>query len=195
MSIRLFFRKHNIGREFILFTLIVMATCYLYYEHVYKGKGMHYQNKQMALRAVEDEIAALSSAGGDIKEKEERLKNLQKKYDELSSEQQRLFSKFPNRAQASNMLKEIISEERFAGVSFESFRPMAEIPTANGYNYLPLQINVTGAFSDVGDYIKYIENLPRILVIDDIDFKVLDEENSQGTCTAMLRGRTFVLRY
>lgn len=195
MSISSMFKKYNIGRDFVMFCMVVFALCYLFTDNVFKKKSATLKLKEEAVVNLSVDVAELNKAGGDLLEKETALLTLETKHEKLKQEQKRLFSKFPNRAQASRMLKDVISEEKFSKINLEAFHPQDERPSAEGYTYVPIELKVSGDFNNVGEYLKYIEDLPRVLVIDDISFKSPTEENVFGSCVAELRGKTFVLNY
>ena len=195
MSFSMFIKKYNINRDFVLFTLIVMGICFLYNEKVYNAKQKILKQKSESVKLLTEEIKKLGgSVSGSIEEKSANLEKLKVRHKALEREQAALFARFPNKAEASKMLEEVVSDKKGAGIIFESFYPSDEMPTEYGYNYIPIEVVVTGSFNKLGDYIKYIENLPRIFIIDDIIFQVSKEESRSKSSTAKLKGRTFVLK-
>ncbi len=187
------FKKYNITRGFVLVLLIVLATCFLYYESFYKKQMAKILITKKSIDTYNVSIAALEAVGGDIKQKEKSLKKLTEKHSALVEEQKRLFSMFPTKTEASKMLEDIISEEKFLALDFEWFYPSNAIPTARGYSYIPIRIKVSGGFTDIGEYIKYIENLPRTFVIEDVHYKLPKNKFSPNSCEAEIKGKTYIL--
>jgi Tfp pilus assembly protein PilO len=195
MLISSFIKKYNINRDFVLFILVVLAACYLYHDRVYLKQEALLSTKKLVGETLEKDIATLSKADGDFSGKEEHLKTLEKEYEKLVDEQKKLFDKFPSKVQASKMLEDIVSENKFADINFESYYPSDEVRTDSGYSYIPLEVQVSGSFDKMGEYVKYIENLPRIIIIDNIAFQATVVNDQVISSTANLKGKTYVLKY
>jgi Tfp pilus assembly protein PilO len=196
MALSTYIKKYNINRDFLLFTLVVIAVCLLYTDKVYSAKMKMLKSKRASIEALKTEIAAIDKeAGGSLKEKKAGLKRFKAEYEALLEEQKRLFKRFPNKAEASKMLGELVSEKKFSGINFESFYPSEAVPTDNGYFYVPIEVVVSGSFNKLGEYIKYIENLPRTFIIDDILFQAASGDETSSSCTVRLKGKTYILKY
>ena len=195
MQLSSFIRKHNINRNFVFFTLIALAVCFLYKNMFYDKKMKIISASETEEKSLNEEIVKISKLIGNVDEQSANLEKLKGEYERLKTERDNLFKKFPNKAEASRMLEEVVHEKNFSGINFESYYPSDEIPTNEGYFYIPIEVQVAGGFNKIGEYINYIENLPRIIIIEDVSFSVESKENVTKGCIAKLKGKTYVLKH
>ncbi|MFC1855709.1 type 4a pilus biogenesis protein PilO [Thermodesulfobacteriota bacterium] len=189
------FRKYDINRNLILFALTMAALCFLFTDMSYNKKKARVIAEEQQIEALKVIISKLGEAGGDVDEKSANLEKLSAEFSELKRAQQILVKKFPNKIEASKMLEEVVTKKTLNGLAFDLFIPSDEVPTENGYNSIPIEMRLTGNFKKLGEYIKYIEHLPRIFIIDNIAFSVATENTASKSSSATLNGRTFVLNY
>jgi len=118
--------------------------------------GINTQRSEIAriraeIQAGEAMKAALARAQADLERIEEGLRALNER--------------LPSDKQISRILSSISINGSGGGVRIVSIKPM-QPEEMEGLIRIPLQINAEGGFAATGDYIERIENLPRIITVD-----------------------------
>ena len=81
-----------------------------------------------------------------------------------------LLKQLPNSAQVSSLLVDINSAGISRGLQFELFKPKQE-KMSDFYAELPIEIKVTGNYTDIGNFVSDISRLPRIVMMSDVKIK------------------------
>lgn len=119
---------------------------------------------------------AVSDAGRDLGLLEDRLKAINER--------------LPSDRHISRLLSDL--SENGSGVRILSIKPLP--PEDKGeFARLPFQINIESRFASFGSYIERIENLPRLIVIDNVTIEP-EKEGSQMLSTNVFLS-AYVLGY
>ena len=79
-----------------------------------------------------------------------------------------LLRQLPDRSEIAALLIEISQTGLAAGLEFELFQPMAEVP-GDFYTELPINMKVVGSYHQFGAFISGLAAMPRILTIHDVN--------------------------
>ncbi len=109
-----------------------------------------------------------------------------KKLDQLLAENQRLKKllnqqrqQLPEQQEVANLLKQVTDLGAQSGLIFKLWRPGAVAPAPSGlYQELPVQVEVTGGYHQVGIFFEQIAGLDRIVNISEV--KIDRDPNGQG---------------
>lgn len=78
-----------------------------------------------------------------------------------------MLRQLPNKTEVAGLLVDISQTGLAAGLEFELFQPLAEVPT-EFYAELPISIKVQGNYHQMGEFVSGIAALPRIVTTHDI---------------------------
>jgi type IV pilus assembly protein PilO len=87
---------------------------------------------------------------------------------EIESSFGALLKQLPNRSQMDALLVDINQAGLGRGLQFDLFRPAASETQRDFYAELPIQIKITGAYHDMGQFAADISQLSRIVTLNDI---------------------------
>lgn len=90
-----------------------------------------------------------------------------------------LLMQLPGSAEIAALLVDVSQTGLSAGLAFELFQPAGEI-TKNFYAELPIQIEVSGSYHELGTFVSGLASMPRIVTIHDVAIANL-EKNTRGT--------------
>ncbi|MCK9387156.1 MAG: type 4a pilus biogenesis protein PilO [Sulfuritalea sp.] len=97
-----------------------------------------------------------------------------------------LLKQLPNKAEMGDMLVDINKAAQARGLSVELFKPGGEAPR-EFYAEVPITLNLTGSYHDIGAFTGDIAKLPRIVTLNDINLSA----NPKGTMSIRTTARTF----
>lgn len=99
-----------------------------------------------------------------------------------------LLKQLPNKAEMGDMLVDINKAAQGRGLSVELFKPDGESPR-EFYAEVPITLNLTGSYHDIGAFTGDIAKLPRIVTLNDINLV------SNPNATLALRTTVKTFRY
>jgi len=97
-----------------------------------------------------------------------------------------LLKQLPNKAEMGDMLVDINKAAQARGLSVELFKPGGESPR-EFYAEVPITLNLTGSYHDIGAFTGDIAKLPRIVTLNDISLSA----NPNGMMSIKTTARTF----
>jgi type IV pilus assembly protein PilO len=97
-----------------------------------------------------------------------------------------LLKQLPNRAEMGDMLVDINKAAQGRGLLVELFKPGGEAPK-EFYAEVPIALNLTGTYHDIGGFTGDIAKLPRIVTLNDISMTA----NPNGTLALRATAKTF----
>jgi len=86
----------------------------------------------------------------------------------------------PNKTEIEALLVDISQSGLAAGLEFELFKPLPEQP-AEFYAVQPIQIRVTGAYHEFGEFISAVAALPRIVTQHDVTIVPSSQSDETGS--------------
>ncbi len=97
-----------------------------------------------------------------------------------------LLKQLPNKAEMGDMLVDINKAAQGRGLAVELFKPGGEAPR-EFYAEVPITLNLTGSYHDIGAFTGDIAKLPRIVTLNDINMSA----NPNGTLALRTTVKTF----
>lgn len=162
----------------ILFTAVTVAF-YL----VWRSGTSETAMVDRLILAARAEVKALEDSAATSMELEAALKETQGRLLDLQAKLRTVNERLPSDRHISNILSDLSeSGERVRVVSIKPLPPEDKGELAR----LPFQISVEAGFRPLGSYIEKIENLPRLMVIDNVAM----EPKEEGS--AVLRANVFL---
>jgi type IV pilus assembly protein PilO len=109
-----------------------------------------------------------------------------KQLDEITKDSDTLLKQLPNRSEIEKLLIDINQTGVNRGLQFELFKPNRENITEY-YAELPISIKVTGTYNSIGNFAADLSQLPRVVILKDINLTT----NTSGTITMNATAETF----
>ena len=123
-----------------------------------------YQPNSEKIQALKTKEISLQKTLAEVKEKAANLA----KFEQELREAERIFQVaaglLPNEKEIPQLLKDISSLGRTAGLDFLTFKPLADIPK-DFYAEIPITINVRGPYHNMGFFFDQVSKLERIVTV------------------------------
>jgi type IV pilus assembly protein PilO len=138
------------------------------------------------LQLLEESKIQTESLKTEYKQKYELAANLEK-YKKLRSDTEKLFGdllrQLPNKSEMEALLNDINNAGVGRGLVFELFKPDAKEKMFDFYAELPITMEVTGTFHDIGEFNAAIAQLSRIVTINDLELTLPKTKESEKSKT------------
>lgn len=105
-----------------------------------------------------------------------------------------LLRQLPGSAEIAALLVDVSQTGLAAGLEFDLFRPAGEV-SKSFYAELPIQVEVTGAYHDLGRFVSGLAALPRIVTVHDVAISSLDKDVRGNAAASKLRMQATVKTY
>ncbi len=148
--------KVKVAIVFLIILIPVVAFYFTFYQpNSKKIQGL--KAKEISMQKTLKEVKAKAA---DLAKFEKELK-----------ESERLFLEaavlLPNDKEIPQLLKDISSLGRTAGLDFLTFKPLADIPK-DFYAEIPITINVRGPYHNMGFFFDQVSKLERIVTVSNV---------------------------
>lgn len=142
-----------------------------------------------------DELASLEKKEVDLKASFERkqkkaanLEALKKQMAEMQQSFGDMLRQLPNKTEVAGLIVDISQTGLAAGLEFKLFKPGKEVPS-EFYAELPIDIDVTGSYHQMGEFISGVAALPRIVTTHDIE--IISAQAGGGLLTMKAKAKTY----
>lgn len=168
---------------------------FFFYRFVYLGNIEAIKKSDAVISAQRSEITRIRA---EIQAGEALKTSLARSEAELARIEaglRALNERLPSDKQISRILSEISvngsggDDPLRKGVRIISIKPM-QPEEKEGIVRIPMQINAEGGFKDTGDYIERIENLPRIITVDNF---MIESKGGAATVSSMIFMSAYML--
>lgn len=124
----------------------------------------HYDisKQQETLAKAEAEEGQLRKTFETKQKKAANLEALKQQMAEMKQSFGDMLQQLPNETEVAGLLVDISQTGLAAGLEFDLFKPGNEIP-AEFYAELPIEIQVTGQYHELGEFVSGVAALPRIV--------------------------------
>lgn len=116
------------------------------------------------------------------------LDALRKQMEEMQQIFGALVSQLPSDTEVPGLLEDITATGVDNGLEFQSIELQAEL-AQEFYIELPIDIDVTGSYHDLGAFVSGISGLPRIVTLH--DFEILPIEDRPGVMAMKILAKTY----
>ena len=105
-----------------------------------------------------------------------------------------LLRQLPGSAEIAALLVDVSQTGLAAGLEFDLFRPAGEV-SKSFYAELPIQVEVTGTYHDLGRFVSGLAALSRIVTVQDVVISSLDKNVRGAAAASKLRMHATVKTY
>lgn len=146
-----------------------------------------YLPKMDNIEALKTELSDLDTKLSRVKTKAFQLKAFEKKLAEAENEFKIVMKALPEKKDIPNLLASISQSGRDAGLEFILFQPRGE-NLKDFYAEIPIDIQVSGNYHNLGMFFDKVSRLSRIVNIDQINIASGSEEapGGQGLSTSCM---------
>jgi type IV pilus assembly protein PilO len=163
--------------------LFVLAACGAYYFFVWDAM----RPQLLESRGKETEL------WGTLENKARRAANLQA-YKAQLAEMEKSFGamlrQLPNKTEVPNLLVDISQTGLAAGLEEKLFQPQGEV-RKDFYAELPITIQLTGGYHEMGRFASGIAALPRIVTLHDIEISPTGGRDKSANLTFNVTAKTY----
>jgi len=134
-----------------------------------------------SLEELENQKAKESSLKTQFLDKKKLAINLvvyKQQMEEIESAFGALLKQLPDKSQIDGLLTDINQAGLERGLEFELFKPGKEI-VSEFYAEMPIAIEVTGEYKDLGDFATSVSRLSRIVTLDDISIESMRDDRKK----------------
>lgn len=166
----------NIGNWPVLVkSLIIIVIC-----ASVLGAGYYFdtQEQQAELNRVASEEGGLWSTLEKKQKKAANLDAYKAQMKEMEESFGTMLRQLPSKNEVADLLVDITQTGLASGLEFDLFKPSKE-NKKEFYAVLPIDINVTGSYNSIGEFISGIAALPRIVTVHDIKLNLVGKASGQ----------------
>lgn len=153
--------------------------------------GLSYLPRQERIKALTEEISALEDKIQKARTKAAKLKQYEKEYEEAKEKLKQVSKVLPESSEIPNLLKTINRLGEECSLKFQLFVPEAPLDKGE-YFELPVNIEVKGAFHDVGKFLGLISSMERLFVAHSL--VITPQYQPTVTVSAKFKASTFWLK-
>jgi type IV pilus assembly protein PilO len=133
-----------------------------------------YGNKRTELLSLEQRLTQLEAKLNESRAIASNLKSFQEEIARLEARFEVAVQRLPNSTELPVLLTDITSLGKKSGLEFHSFRPRSEV-RRGFYAEVPIQIEVTGAYHNLGVFFDRLSRMSRIVHISEVSLGVGDD--------------------
>ena len=141
----------------VLIILIPVAVFYFAFFQANSEKIAGLEAKEVSMQKVLEEVKAKAA----------HLAKFEKELEEAKLIFETAAVLLPNEKEIPQLLKDISSLGRTAGLDFLTFKPLADIPK-DFYAEIPVTINVRGPYHNMGFFFDQVSKLERIVTVSNV---------------------------
>ena len=142
----------------LVLTLLVLVALFVFL--LIKPKYEELKGLQVRLNDLQNQIQ-------ENKKVADNLPRLKKEYEQLKNQLDAALTELPNQKEIPTLLTSITNLGKGAGLDFLLFRPKPE-ESRDFYSEVPVDIVVSGSFTNVANFFSAVGNLPRIVNINNV---------------------------
>lgn len=148
----------------------LILIIYLYYNYLYLPKEKQTTGFQLELQAIEAEVEKARTDAAYLEEMKKEIAVMGRRWDYVKK-------KIPSKKQFPQILEELAEAATgdnvyYVAIAPEVTRRYSAIMIKNlNYEKLPIKISLQCRYRDLGDYLYNLNNLYRLIKVEDIEVK------------------------
>lgn len=166
--------------------VIIMIACILV-----AGVGVYYDTTEQ-LAQLDNSKRTETELKRSFEVKQKKAVNLQDYKDQLEQIEALLaemIKQLPTKQEVANLLVDISQTGLVSGLEFRLFRPEAPVHR-EFYSELPISIQVTGKYEELGLFVSGLASLPRIVTVHDVKISPLAKSAKSAKSDDMVMDAT-----
>ncbi|MBE9529426.1 MAG: type 4a pilus biogenesis protein PilO [Proteobacteria bacterium] len=188
----------NAYRIELLGTAIMVGFGLLFHTYIYQGEVDSLKSLKLQIGAKVTEITVVEARSKAIAGLKSSAKRSKAKLERVEARLESLKERLPSTRQISTLLTEISGEGRGDGhrenVKVSSIKPMASEEKGELVR-LPFQVNLESGFFSFGNYVERLENLERVIVIENFKIEAPESAAKEPDGTRTLASQVYLSAY
>jgi type IV pilus assembly protein PilO len=168
----------------------VAAVLYLYFFASFVPFGHRAMSADK--EKLEQEYRQLSSDLSNARQSLNNLAEVERQYELITRRWDVASELLPEKREVATLLRKVTLVGQQAGVEFELFKPMPQVP-GEIYDETPVQVQVVGGYHEVGSFLAEVANLDRIINVTGLKLLTLEEGKGRKTVTASFTATAYML--
>lgn len=144
---------------------ILAAFSLLFYRFVYLGNVRKIADSELIITGSQKEIAAIKDEIQGSHRLKKSVEDASLNLNRLEARLKNIGERLPSDKNVSSLIAEISGNDSGTGVHVLGIKPLPH-EDKNGLTRLPFLVTVEGRFTGIGDYLERIENMRRIMIVD-----------------------------
>jgi Tfp pilus assembly protein PilO len=169
------FKTLNAYRIELLGTAIMVGFGLLFHTYIYQSEIESLRSLKLQIETKRSEITIVEARSKAIAGLKSSAKRSKAKLERVEARLESLKERLPSTRQIAALLTEISGDGGQESVKIVSIKPMASEEKGELVR-LPFQVNLESGFFSFGDYVERLENLERVIVIE--NFKIEASESA-----------------
>ncbi len=141
-----------------------------------------------ALETVKQKETELRTAFESKQIKAANLSDYQYQLTQIEASLDEMLRQMPTKAEVASLLVDISQTGLASGLKFKLFKPEATI-LKDFYSELPIKIEVTGKYEELGSFVSGLAALPRIVTVHDVS--IYPEDSKDGMLKMLATIKTY----
>jgi type IV pilus assembly protein PilO len=122
-----------------------------------------------ALETVQQKEATLKTSFEEKQATAANLPDYQYQLTQIEASLDEMVKQMPTEAEVASLLVDISQTGLASGLEFKLFKPEAPVLIKDFYWELPIKIEVTGKYEEIGLFVSGLASLPRIVTVHDVN--------------------------
>lgn len=179
----------TLGKE-IIGVLLAVVFAFSFYRFVYLRNSNEIKALDAQARSVRTDMERINSELQGSERLAAEIEKASSDLDKLEGRLKGLKERLPTERNISGLLSEISEGEIKKGIRIISIKPLP--PADKGELVrLPFQITMEAGFIQFGDYLERVENMPRLMVVD--NFIIEQKDGRSSTVNAQVYLSAYIL--
>lgn len=178
-------------RERVLFVLTLGVMGVVLVSLLFWPTKQRIELHQVQLQALTSEIKKTQALLPEARDKAFELRQIRQKGEVAGGFLVKASDILPGGSRLSSFLEELTRLARLQRVEFVSVRPEG-VEDKGSYLQLTMRIDVQSRFRELGEYLLMLENLPRVIIIDEM--KVESSTETTPYVMAHLKATTYMAK-
>ncbi len=194
IGVRDVFSRFSGGRQLVRYLALIlgMMVLYLPFQRLYLDPKLErIEASRKRMDAVAGEVRSLHTNVGDMKTRAAMEQDVLEKYRLLEEHLDAAKRMLPTKENISDLLGKLTQPGVRTGVSVLSLLPYPPEDTPN-LTRLSFKIQVEGRYINIGKYLSALENMDRLILIDNVQITGGDQDNRK--VQAQILASTFLLK-
>lgn len=170
--------------QLLLFTLIILAFCFLLYKRVVEPLKLEMDQVGAEIRALMIEVEKGRIVQARLPEFGEEIRRQQEKLDKLREI-------LPEQKETAEIIRRIQRLAVESNLQIKSFIPQKTVRN-DFYEDWPIVISMEGTYDNLGLFFQKVSQFTRIINVDNITIKGLEKPEKGRTIGATCTATTFV---
>ena len=167
--------------------LPVKAAIMLFVCAVVVGGGVYFDtlDQLKSLESAEQKEQTLKREFELKQKKAVNFQDYQNQLTQIEASLDEMIRQMPTEEELASLLVDISQTGLASGLEFKLFKPQTPIPK-DFYSELPINIQVTGKYEELGLFVSGLASLPRIVTIHDVNI-IPEDKNGAMLMSAMVK--------